>query len=500
MSGKKLPSNWAWSRLGDLGAWSGGGTPSKANPAFWEDGSIPWVSPKDMKFGRIRSSENSITEEAVAQSSAKLIPANSILMVTRSGILAHSFPVAVNEPEVTVNQDLKTLTPADNISPDFLAWHLRSENYRILKECAKHGTTVASIDTHRLKNFSIPIAPLNEQHRIVEKIETLFGRIDKGEEALREVQKLLKRYRQSILKAAVTGELTRDWREANKHKLEPASDLLARILEARRQNWQGRGNYKEPSIPDETQLPKLPKEWTWSTVGALGDVKGGKRLPKGHAYSQFPTAHPYLRVVDFDNYGIDHANLKYLSANTAREIERYSISDSDTYISIAGTIGVVGVVPPELSGANLTENAAKICGLQEINPMFLAYWLDSPVGSAEIKKRTIATTQPKLALFRIADLPVPVVPLHEQQEIVDSIRKALDHTQVLEGWCRTELTRSTALRQSILKSAFTGQLVPQDPNDEPASELLTRIRAEREEVTKKRSKKKASRKKTRAKA
>ena len=107
--------------------------------------------------------------------------------------------------------------------------------------------------------------PLNEQHRIVEKIETLFAHIDKGEEALREVQKLLKRYRQSILKAAVTGELTRDWREANQHKLEPASDLLARILVARRENWQGPGKYKDLSSTRNTAVSRPARRL------ALGD-------------------------------------------------------------------------------------------------------------------------------------------------------------------------------------------------------------------------------------
>src|SRR5690606_20632538 len=200
----------------------------------------------------------------------------------------------------------------------------------------------------------IPVAPLNEQRRIVEKIETLFARLDKGEEALRDVQKLLARYRQSVLKAAVTGQLTADWRAENAHRLEHGRDLLARILQTRRETWQGRGKYKEPAAPYTTGLPELPEGRVWATVGTFGDVKGGKRLPRGHSYSDVETKHPYLRVTDFDNYGVDQTNLKFIKEDTAAEISRYTISDQDTYISIAGTIGVVGVVPRELSGANLT--------------------------------------------------------------------------------------------------------------------------------------------------
>jgi type I restriction enzyme, S subunit len=330
-----------------------------------------------------------------------------------------------------------------------------------------------------LKKLSFPVAPLNEQHRIVEKIETLFARLNKGEETLREVQKLLARYRQSVLKAAVTGHLTADWRTENAHRLEHGRNLLARILQTRRETWEGRGKYKEPTVPDTNGLPELPEGWVWATVGAFGDVKGGKRLPKGHSYSQTPTQHPYIRVTDFDGYGVNQSKLKYLLPKTAATISRYTIANDDTYISIAGTIGVVGVIPPELSGANLTENAAKISNLVDMFPKFLVYWLNSPEGSHEIKKRTIATTQPKLALFRIADIPTPVVPIAEQMVIVDCLDEIFSRTKKLEEWCETELTRSTALRQSILKDAFAGRLVPQDPNDEPASELLARIRAER---------------------
>ncbi|QKK02672.1 MAG: hypothetical protein HND55_08450 [Pseudomonadota bacterium] len=496
MSGKKLPSNWAWSRLGDLGAWSGGGTPSKANLAFWEDGSIPWVSPKDMKFGRIRSSENSITEEAVAQSSAKLIPANSILMVTRSGILAHSFPVAVNEPEVTVNQDLKTLTPADNISPDFLAWHLRSENYRILKECAKHGTTVASIDTHRLKNFSIPIAPLNEQHRIVEKIETLFAKIDKGEEALREVQKLLKRYRQSILKAAVTGELTRDWREANQHKLEPASDILARILESRRENWQGPGKYKAPNIPDTANLPELPEGWVWAPLEGLC-------MPRKHALKAGPFGSA-LKKSDYSASGYKIYGQEqviggdwtigdyFIDEEKYQELQNCSVSPRDVLISLVGTIGKVLILPPECAPGIINPRLVKVSLEENVYlPEFFKLYFESSFLKALYKLDAHGATMDVLNLGIIRKLPYPLCSPEEQKLIVDRATEALESAAALEVWCQAELKRSNALRQSILKSAFTGQLVPQDPDDEPASELLARIRAEREATPKSKSRRKA---------
>ena len=179
MENAELPAGWADCKLRELGRWSGGGTPSKSNSAFWTGGTIPWVSPKDMKADHIQGAEDRITEAAVRSSAAKHIPVGSILMVTRSGILSHTFPVAINDCEVTVNQDLKTLSPTDGVDPRYVAWFLRSNNRRILTECAKHGTTVASIDTERLKSLTVRLAPAAEQQRIVEKIETLFAELDK---------------------------------------------------------------------------------------------------------------------------------------------------------------------------------------------------------------------------------------------------------------------------------------------------------------------------------
>ena len=135
-------------RLRDLGDWSGGNTPSKANAAFWTDGAIPWVSPKDMKVDEITSSEDRVSEAALKEGRVSMVPEGSVLVVTRSGILSHTLPVAVTKTPVTINQDLKALTPKPGVLPKYVAHALRGASRRILKECSKHGTTVASVETN----------------------------------------------------------------------------------------------------------------------------------------------------------------------------------------------------------------------------------------------------------------------------------------------------------------------------------------------------------------
>lgn len=219
-------------RLGDLGEWRGGGTPSKSKPEYWSSGTIPWISPKDMKVDVISDSEDHITEAAVEQSATQLVPANSILFVTRSGILVHTFPVARTTVPVTVNQDLKALTPFPGLRADFLAWGARAFGSEILRECSKDGTTVASVDTEQLQSFHVPIAPHNEQRRIVEAIESYFTRLDAVAALLSNhspasvgpVKGRVARLRRSILKWAFQGTLV-DQDPTD----EPASKLLERI-------------------------------------------------------------------------------------------------------------------------------------------------------------------------------------------------------------------------------------------------------------------------------
>ena len=233
-----LPTGWESAELDALGKWRGGGTPSKAVTAYWSNGTVHWVSPKDMKRLLIDSAQDQITPKAVAESAANLIPKDSVLMVTRSGILEHTFPVSINTVEVAVNQDLKAWTPYLGIDPTYIAYFLKAHGQNILSVCSKDGTTVSSIDFDRLKSYAIVLAPSSEQARIVSKIEELFSRIDEGERALERVRTLVERYRQSVLKAAVTGELTRAWRERHTGQLESGEALLTRILEARRQAWE----------------------------------------------------------------------------------------------------------------------------------------------------------------------------------------------------------------------------------------------------------------------
>ena len=210
---------------------------------------------------------------------------------------------------------------------------------------------------------------------------------------------------------------------------------------------------------------ELPKCWSFCKVGDVCDVLGGKRLPKGHVYSDNKTTYPYVRVVDFKNMGIDITSLKYLKPETTKEISKYTISKNDLYISIAGSIGRVGIIPEFLDNAYLTENAGKLCKIK-IDKKFLCHVLNSQYCQQQISTLTKSTTQPKLALFRIKEISLPVPPLNEQKRIVAKIEELFSLLEFVKQTLEKIEYRLNLYRRSLLKNIF---------NKIPSQILFSRI-------------------------
>lgn len=202
--------------------------------------------------------------------------------------------------------------------------------------------------------------------------------------------------------------------------------------------------------------------WDVFPISRCAEVKGGKRLPKGEKFAEGKTEYPYLRVVDFKDFSVEKESLKYLTPEIQQTIRRYTISKEDVYISIAGTIGLVGTIPPELDGSNLTENAAKIVFRPEykekIDPLFIAYYLASPSGKEQIRKHTMAAGQPKLALIRIQTIEVPLPDVNIQKSIVNRISTVREEISEMQRAQRENAELLGQTEQSLLAQAFRGEL------------------------------------------
>lgn len=203
-----------------------------------------------------------------------------------------------------------------------------------------------------------------------------------------------------------------------------------------------------------TGIGEIPVGWKISNIGNFCEVKGGKRLPKGEELVSINTGLPYIRVTDFSNNSVNLDNIRYLKPETQKSISRYTISSKDIYISIAGSIGFVGIIPNELENANLTENAAKIClNTEKINQQFLMYWLNSDSVQKDIKSQTVKNAQPKLALSRIQKLPCVVPNYQEQEKIsktIDSINEKIESAQ-------SELSVYQKLFKTLLHEFMSGE-------------------------------------------
>jgi len=332
----------------------------------------------------------------------------------------------------------------------------------------------------------IPLPPLPEQHRIVAKIEELFTQLDAGVVALEKAKTQLRRYRQAVLKAAVEGELTREWREAHRGELEPASVLVERILEERWAKWEAKHpgkRYKLPTPPETDDLPELPEGWGWATVEQVAENFDSMRVPvKAADRQKMQGPYPYYGASGI----IDHVN-DYLF-------------DGDFLLVAEDGANLLARSTPisfQARGKFWVNNHAHV--LKTLAGCPLGY-LETFFNVTDLKFCITGSAQPKLTQRNLNKIPVPLPPLTEQWRIVAEVEQRLSVIDEMEKAVEQGLKRAERLRQSILKRAFEGKLVPQDPSDEPASVLLERIKAEkgrREVEGKEKGKHKGSRKKRR---
>jgi type I restriction enzyme, S subunit len=208
----------------------------------------------------------------------------------------------------------------------------------------------------------------------------------------------------------------------------------------------------------------LPTGWRWVRLGEVCDIKGGKRLPVGTRFADHRTEYPYIRVIDFNNGSVDTENLQYISDFVHEQISQYLISKDDVFISIAGSIGIVGVIPDSLDGANLTENAAKLVILnrETLNRDYLVAALNSENGIEAIRQRTNMVGQPKLALERIATIPIPLPPMAEQQRIATMLREQMAAVDKARSAAQARLEAVKAMPAAYLCKLFPkpGQPLP----------------------------------------
>ncbi|QFH48169.1 restriction endonuclease subunit S [Leclercia adecarboxylata] len=224
----EVPEHWELVPLKYLCNFSGGGTPTKDNLSYWQGGSIPWVSPKDMKSFWISETQDYVTPKAVKESSTNYVEEGSLLMVVRSGILQRNIPVAINIVKVTMNQDMKALRFNERMKAHYAAYFINGNVNSLLLEWTKEGATVESIEHEYLANRLIPVPPIDEQHSIIKSISDEMKRFESLEEKALTGIRLLQERRTALISAAVTGKIdVRDWVAPNAQDVEESQEATA---------------------------------------------------------------------------------------------------------------------------------------------------------------------------------------------------------------------------------------------------------------------------------
>ena len=342
------------------------------------------------------------------------------------------------------------------------------------------------VDFTQFADHPIPLPPLPEQYRIVAEIETQFTRLDASVAALKRAQANLKRYRASVLKDACEGRLVPTEAELARSEgrdYEPAGVLLERILAERRARWESqekrRGKYKEPVSPDTSDLPELPEGWVWASLDSISEVRlGRQRSPKR---ATGPSMRPYLRAANVTWNGLALSDVKEMDFNPV-ELETYRLEPGDILLAEASgspdEVGKPAIWDGRIENCCFQNTLIRVRAVHQIVP-YLFYRLLSDARSGAFGRAARGVGIHHLGAERTVSWTVALPPLAEQHRIVAEVGRRLSVIQQAEATVEASLARAERLRQSILKQAFSGKLVPQDPGDEPASVLLERIKAER---------------------
>ncbi len=469
----ELPAGWTWKTLGEIADVIGGGTPKTNDSSNYEGGKIPWITPADLSgysAKYIGRGERYITEKGLKDSSARMMPAGTVLFSSRAPVGY----VAIASNPVCTNQGFKSFVLKNgDVLPDYIYWWLKGN--KDLAESMASGTTFLELSGAKAKQLPIPIAPISEQKLIVAEIEKQFSRLDEAVANLKRVKANLKRYKAAVLKAAVEGRLVETEAELARRegrKYETGVQHLQRILEARCSQWKGKGKYKEPFAPDTTDLPELPEGWVWTSFDSLiaNGPQNGIYLPK----SLYGSGHPILRIDDFQQDWIRPVTaLQRVRAKPA-DVAMYSLRKDDLVINRVNSpshLGKVAVWATETEMPMFESNMMRVALSKNVAPLYVAAYFRSLHGRARLTKQAKwAVNQASINQQDVCTTEVPLPPFAEQQRIVAEVDRRLSLIREVAAQVDTNFKRAERLRQTILSSAFSGRLVWQvvnPPEDRP---------------------------------
>jgi type I restriction enzyme S subunit len=487
-----LPPGWNESKLDDCCLVIQGQSPP--GDTYNESGvGLPFFQGK-AEFGELYP-----TARKWCTSPTKIAEGDDVLISVRAPV----GPTNLSPGTACIGRGLAAIRPLGGTTPKYTLYALRNSVDALMENAT--GSTFDAISGGQLRMHCIRLAPTREQGRIVAEIEKQFTRLDAAVAALKRVQANLKRYRAAVLRAACEGRLVpteADLAREQGRRYETGEQLLARILEERRAKWEAdqcarmhasgkspknedwKKKYKEPEPPDTSNLPRLPEGWVWARAEQICDFITKGTTPSSDKLFEGTGDVPFIKVYNLTDRGVLDFTVKptFIEKDThAGELARSLVLPGDVLMNIVGPpLGKVSIVPDLFPEWNVNQAVAIFRPITGLDRRYLvALLLCEDILRWAIQRAKATAGQFNLTLEICRDLPLPLPPGSEQVRVIEGMEACLSAAESAEHTLEADVRRADRLRQSILKRAFEGKLVPQDPNDEPATVLLERIRAER---------------------
>jgi len=488
MSEDALPPGWALARFEEIlvdpkADLVDGPFGSNLKSSEYVESGVPVLKIQNIKADRfVRKHFSYVTKQKSEELSRHSFVPGDLVITKLGDPLGLCCEVPNDFPAGVFVADLMRLRLRTNqVSKRFLLLAINSQVVQSQFKQITKGTTRPRVNLTIVRSLEIPLPPLAEQKRIVAKIEELFSELDAGEESLRRARRQLGVYRQSLLKQAFEGKLTAQWRKQHPDLLESATELFRRIQDRRVENWKGNGKCKDPVPPNEAFQAPLPDGWLLASMDALTlHITSGSRdwtkYYRDNGYAVFVMAQN-VRPLKFDSTPVTRVSPPEFD----RDKIRSAVACDDLLVTIVGAnTGDVCRVDHEFEDYYVCQSVALLRPAESATAKYLELYMNSKEhGQKQFDQWMYGQGRPHLSFDQLRSTAICLPSLPEQQEIVRLLDEQFTVIEQNEREIDAALKRSAALRQSILKKAFTGQLVPQDPTDEPASALLERIRAQR---------------------
>jgi type I restriction enzyme, S subunit len=496
MSHGSLPPGWISSRLDEVCSYIQRGK----SPRYAAQSELPVVNQRCVRWWGLDTRHIKFIDPSQWPdwSEERILRDGDILWnSTGTGTIGRACFYRVIEPHarMVVDSHITILRSSIALVPKFLFYFVMSPMVqRRIIDLQAGSTNQVELPKAEISAIKIPLAPVGEQARIVSRIDELFSRIEEGERALERVQKLVERYRQSVLKAAATGELTRAWREQRKGQFESGEALLKRILKARREAWEQaelgkmkakgvrpaddvwKSRYQAPGAIETDYLGQLPNHWQRVRIDAAGEVQLGRQRAPAHHVGDF--MRPYLRVANVYEQRFDLSDVMTMNFSP-QEFANYRLYVNDILLNEGQSKELVGrpaLYKDELPGACFTNTLVRFRATSAVLPQFAILVFLHYMKSGYFQKiAKITTNIAHLGAGRFAEMSFPVPSVQEQLEIVDRVDRQSSVYELLIADVARRKLHVDSLRQSVLKHAFSGRLVDQNPEDESAATHIDRL-------------------------